>query len=137
MLALSQERICSLPHRSGIIYMKNAHSTEPNENSCIRVFVSELGLITFAIYDDTPGVSANKKNVVQKWSNLQKICASIWQWFFSSWIFFVRLLVFEIWSILYMVDFDVLTSFWSVTHHVCKTDHISKTKSRTNKKLWY
>ena len=34
-----------------------------------------------------------KKRVVQKWPNLQERCGLLYKWFFSSWVFFVRLLV--------------------------------------------
>ena len=42
-----------------------------------------------------------KKKVVHNCSNLQERCGLLWKWFISSSVFFfVRLLVFEIWSIL-------------------------------------
>ena len=48
--------------------MKDAHSAELNEISCIRILgflFFELWLIVFTIHDNTPGVppTKNKKNV--------------------------------------------------------------------------
>jgi len=44
---------------------------------------------------------AKKLNFIQKWPNLQERSGLIWQRFLAQIIFFVRFLVFEIWSILY------------------------------------
>ena len=61
----------------------------------------------------------NQKKIVQKWPILWLWCAFLWNRFFSSWVFFVRLLVFE-----YIVD--------SVYGRFC----ISNTsKSRISQKL--
>ena len=52
--------------------MEDGHSAESHEISIFQFLIIELWLI------DTPGfssVSPTKKNVVQNWSNLQKICA--------------------------------------------------------------
>ena len=62
----------------------------------------------------------HRQKKCSKVAKLQEKCALLWQLFFSSWVYFVRLLVVEIWSILYMVISD-------------KNDNISKTKSRTRK----
>ena len=46
-------------------------------------------------------------------------------------LFFMWLLVFELWSILYLVDFDVFDHIYIFNH--TKIDHISKTNSHTKK----
>ena len=52
------------PFRIAQIFMKDAHSVEPNEKSYIMFFwfsFFELWLIVFIIYVDTPSVSPTKK----------------------------------------------------------------------------
>ena len=67
------------PLRSGHIHMKDAHSAESNEKSYFRYFrflFFQLWLIVFTINGDTPGVPPTKiETVVQKWTNVQEICA--------------------------------------------------------------
>ena len=70
--------------------MKDALCAETNAKSYIRFF-------RFLVFE----LLAPKK-VFQKWPSLQGSCGLIWQWLFSSWIFFVRLLVFGIQVILSM-----------------------------------
>ena len=86
----------------------NADSADSNENSFYQILPNfSFWIMTDCIYNlrwDTKWATDQKK-VFQKWSNLQKRCALLWQWFFSSWVFFCRLSVIEIWSILYMVDY--------------------------------
>ena len=45
-------------------------------------------LIVFTIYGDTQSEPPTKIKVVYKWPNLQETCSLLWQWFFSSWVFF-------------------------------------------------
>ena len=52
--------------RRGHIYMKETHSAESNEKSCIRFLYFELWLIVFTIYGGTTSVSLTKKKVFQK-----------------------------------------------------------------------
>ena len=82
-----------------------------------------------------------KKKVGQKLSNVHKKKTKIRKWFFNSSVFFVRLLVFEIWSILYQADCIIVRNrpAGRVTHTmhakstIHKIYHISKAKYCTKK----
>ena len=101
-MALSQRRIYrpptplhpSAPIRSGHIYVKYGKNAESNEKSYIRLLVFEL-----LVAKELPiGLQKN-------WFKSGQIYKEDWDWsdndFSQQMIFFVRLLVFEIWSILY------------------------------------
>ena len=82
--------------KSGYLYMKDAECVEPNEKSYFRFLVFDLNIgrqrwLPFGY----------RKKIVQNWPNLQGRCGLICKLFFSSWVCFVRSLIFEIWSILY------------------------------------
>ena len=65
----------------------------------------ELWLIIFTIYGNTPSVSLTNKKIsskVAKFTGKMRIAHN--DLVHES---FVRLLIFEIWTILYMVNFDV------------------------------
>ena len=96
----------------------------------MKIHISYFYFLSYGQFTVTSGVAPIKIKVVQKWPNLQERYALLWQWFFSSSDVFVRHLIFEIWSILCMVDFDQDHFLVGDTPHVYKIDHISKTKSR-------
>ena len=85
------------------IFMNDSHSAESNEKSIFQLYFEVYGWLYLQITKNLP----TKKKVVLKWSNLQERCALLWKLIFSSWVFYVRLLVFDICSILYIVDFYV------------------------------
>jgi len=55
--------------------------------------------------------SNHKKKIFQKWPNSQGRCGLIWQRFFSSWFFFVRLSFWDK-SILLMALFTIFKCFY-------------------------
>ena len=50
----------------------------------------------------------DEKKIVDKWLKLQEKCALLWNGFSSSRVYLC--VIFKIWSILYMADFDVSAS---------------------------
>ena len=76
-----------------------------------------------------------KIEVVQKWPNLQERIVLPGQWFFSSRVLFVQLLVFEIWSILYIVEFDVCKIMYAKTTMYTRST-ISQQLKVHKKKSW-
>ena len=122
------------PLKSGHIYMKDGLSAESNEKSYFIFLFFELWVIVFTIYGNTPGVPPTKKKVVQKWENLQERCAFICLWFFSSWVFFVRLLVLRYGRFCTEIqNFFYVVRGAKIYKTIYKIDHISKTKRRTKK----
>ena len=95
ILVLSQVRTWRTPppFRSGPIFMEDAHSAEPNEKTYFRFFlIFSFRVTADCIYN-------------LRWrTKCPKKCALIWPWYFNSGVFLVRLLAFEIWSILYIAD---------------------------------
>ena len=129
--------------RSGHIYMEDVHSAESIEKSYWRFsqfLFFELWLIWFTIYGDILSVTQQKK-AVRKWPNFQERSAIIWQWFFNPWVFFLWLLVFEIWLVLQTcgVTHRLSVTEWNVMQSTkYKINRISKIKvhkknSRTKK----
>ena len=98
-----------LPLPLGIapIFMKEAHSAESNQKCIFQILYFELWLIVFTIHKNLP-----TKKLLFKFTG--KIRISILYINFD--FFFVRLLVFEIWSILYIVNIDVCDLMY-----LCKT----------------
>ena len=115
------------PLRNGYIYMIDVHSAESNEKLYFRFFIFlffVLWLIAFTIYDDTSGAlptlgppdqvchRPNERGV--KFTGMVRIADNN---FLVLEFFFVRLLVFKIWSILMYLSMQ--------NRPFIKSDHIS------------
>ena len=96
-VGVSQLRIYRTPTplRSGHLNIKDAECAESNKKLYFRFLVFEL-----LVVKELP-IRLQKNNFFQKWPNLQGQLGLNWQWFFARIIFYVRFLVFEMWSILY------------------------------------
>ena len=86
-----------------------------------------MWLIVFAIYGHTPSVPPIKKKLFIS-GQIYRNDAHCYDNDFLVRQFFFNF--FEIWSILYIVDFDVCDLMYAKLS-IYEIDHISKTKSRT------
>jgi len=91
----------SLPHSEVAIFTWKMHTAMNRKKYQIFIF----WVMADSIYNLRwhTSVPPTNKKVVQKMPNLQEWCVLLWQRFFCSSVFFMRLLVFEIWSILMYV----------------------------------
>ena len=116
-----------LPLRSDHIYMKNAHSAES-----IKITFSDFYLLSYSRFYLLV-CCLNFQVCLKFHSKLTKFTGKMHidlkRIFEFRSCFFMRLLVFEIWSIIHMVDFHVIRVKY------IKLDHISETKSRQKNKL--